>query len=210
MMLPLSLDASRLRLALVGNGAGAARRLAWLDEAGAAAVTVYAAAPAPALAAAAGGRLRRHWPDDVALREAQLVFIADVPEPQRDALAHAARQAGAILHVEDEPALCDAHAPAVLRRGDLLIAISTGGAAPALAAALKDFLSGIFGREWRGRLDEVKALRQRARAAGASHALVRHMIAAQIAKAGWLEASHQEAANDRGSSRDKRGDQSCR
>ena len=34
-MLPLSLDLTKLRLALVGNGPTAARRLAWLDEAGA-------------------------------------------------------------------------------------------------------------------------------------------------------------------------------
>ncbi len=208
-MLPLSLDVSRLRLALIGNGASAARRLAWIDESGSAAVKVYAAVPAPELAAAAGERLVRHWPESAALRETQLVFIAGVPEPQRGALAEAARRAGAILHVEDVPSLCDAHTPAVLRRGDLMITISTGGAAPGLAAELKTFLGEIFGPEWRGRIDEMKALRRAWRGAGASHQAIRRQIGRHLVRAGWLEPAPAQPANDRAQSGGGRGGQSC-
>ena len=135
-MLPLSLDLTQLRLALIGNGPAAMRRLAWLSEAGAATLRVFSSAPSAELARMAGAQLLPDWPAAGELEGMQLVFIADVPEPQRSALAAAARAAGAIVHVEDVPALCDVHAPAVLRRGDLTIAISTNGAAPGLAAEL--------------------------------------------------------------------------
>ncbi|HVA12672.1 MAG TPA: NAD(P)-dependent oxidoreductase, partial [Stellaceae bacterium] len=118
-MLPLSLDLARLRLVLIGTDAACLRRLNLLDEAGARALRVFSAQPSPALAQAAGDRLARHWPRTEDLRGAQLVFVADVPEPEKTALAAVARAGGAILHVEDTPALSDSHAPAVLRRGAL-------------------------------------------------------------------------------------------
>jgi precorrin-2 dehydrogenase/sirohydrochlorin ferrochelatase len=206
-MLPLSLDLSRLRIALIGNGAMALRRLAWLEEAGAVALRVFAAAPSPELARAAGGGLLRHWPDRAALSEVQLVFIADVPRAKRQSLARAGRAAGAILHVEDAPLLSDVHAPAVLRRGDLIFAISTCGAAPGLAAELKVFLGEVFGPEWKGRLDEIAELRRRAHAAGADNHAVRQTIAARLA-AGWLESPPKSAANDSGRIPNRKGGRS--
>lgn len=196
-MLPLSLDLTRLRLVLVGDGLAAARRLAWLDEAGATAVTVFSDAPAPMLVRASGSRLQRRLPTPAELADAHLVFIAaDLPGPPRDALAAAARAAGAILHVEDAPALSDVHAPAVLRRGALAIAISTDGAAPGLAAELKQFLGTIFGPEWRGRLDDMAALRRHWRQDGAGPGAIRRLTAAHAARYGWLDARCATAAND--------------
>lgn len=197
-MLPLSLNISRLRLALIGNGAAALRRLALLDEAGSAALTVFSETPAPELAAAASGRLRQRWPQRAELKALHLLFIADLAEPQRSALALAAREAGVIVHVEDAPGLTDIHAPATLRRGDLTIAISTNGAAPGLAAELKQFLGGIFGAEWADRVRNVKALRQNWRHAGAAHETIRRLTAARIARYGWLKKRRIQAANDRG------------
>ena len=206
-MLPLSLDLSRLRIALIGNGAMALRRLAWLEEAGVVEMRVYAASPSPELARVAGERLLRHWPDRAALRETQLVFVADVPRAKRQGLARAARAAGAILHVEDAPALSDVHAPAVLRRGDLIFAISTCGAAPGLAAELKVFLGEVFGPEWQGRLEDIAELRRRAHATGANNHAVRQAIAARLG-AGLLESPPKSAANDGGRISDRKGGRS--
>jgi hypothetical protein len=61
-MLPITIDAARVRIVLIGNGQAARRRLALLDDAGATRVEVYAEAPLAVLAAAAGGRLRRRLP----------------------------------------------------------------------------------------------------------------------------------------------------
>ncbi|HVA13667.1 MAG TPA: NAD(P)-dependent oxidoreductase [Stellaceae bacterium] len=198
-MLPLSLDLARLRLVLIGTGATCLQRLSLLDEAGARALRVFSAMPSPALAQAAGDRLARHWPRAKDLRGAQLVFIADVPEPEKTALAAAARAGGAILHVEDTPALSDSHAPAVLRRGALAIAISTDGAAPGAAAEIKRFLAVVIGPEWRQRIAHMQSLRQRWRRAGASHDAVRRLTAAHIGRYGWLKPGRfTPAANDCG------------
>src|SRR5215469_11015912 len=105
-MLPLSFDLTELRLALIGNGPAAASRLAWLNEAGAATLRVFSATPSAELAWLAGPQLTQHWPSIGDLAGIQLAFIVDVPEPERGRLAAAARAAGAIVHVEDAPALC--------------------------------------------------------------------------------------------------------
>jgi precorrin-2 dehydrogenase/sirohydrochlorin ferrochelatase len=186
-MLPLVLDVSRLRLLLLGGGEAALRRLRLLEEAGARDVAVFAAAPTAQLAAAAGARLRRRWPSAEELAAAQLVFIADVPAVHCVAIARAARAAGAIVHLEDQPMLSDAHAPAVLRRGDLTIAVSTGGASPALAVQIKRFLARLFGPEWQARLDQASAQRRSWRAAGADAATIARWTEDWLCREGWLD-----------------------
>lgn len=185
-MLPLVLDVARLPLMLVGNGTAALRRLRLLDEAGAADLVVHAEAAAPDLADAAGNRLVRRLPDAAEIATARLVFIAGMDPARRTALAAEARKAGVLVHVEDEPALCDVHAPAVLRRGDLLIAVSTGGASPALAGHLKRFLGGLFGPEWQRHLADLAALRRTWRATGIDPVTVMRWTEEWVSRQDWL------------------------
>jgi precorrin-2 dehydrogenase / sirohydrochlorin ferrochelatase len=187
-MLPLFIDLTRLRLVLVGNGRPALRRLELLEEAGAQRVEIFARAPSRDLAAAAGARLTRRWPAPEELAGAQLVFIADMAEPERAALAQAARNLGVLVHVEDEPALSDTQAPAVLRRGSLTLAVSTGGASPALASQLRDFLGRLFGPEWRGRVDELSRQRRAWRRAGIAPETIVHLTGELVSRRGWLPA----------------------
>ncbi len=185
-MLPLMLDLARLKLILIGNGAAAERRLALLDEAGAADLAVHADEPSPALAHAAGHRLVRRLPTSGELAAARVVFIAERSTPHARDLAATARAAGALVHVEDEPSLCDIYAPATLRRGELLIAVSTGGQSPALAAQVKRFLGGLFGPEWHERLEELAALRRGWREGGADHETVARWTEEWVSRQGWL------------------------
>jgi precorrin-2 dehydrogenase / sirohydrochlorin ferrochelatase len=185
-MLPLVLDLSRLKTILIGDGAAALRRLDLLDAAGAADLAVYAENPSAALMLAAGHRLVRRLPTTRELAAARLVFISDRTLPQCRALAAAARAAGALVHVEDETSLSDVHAPAVLRRGDLTIAVSTGGKSPGLAVQVKRFLATILGQEWRDRLDTLAALRQAWRTRGADSETVTRWTEALIDNQGWL------------------------
>jgi precorrin-2 dehydrogenase/sirohydrochlorin ferrochelatase len=208
-MLPLVMDLARLRLALIGDGDAAVRRLAWLDEAQAADLTVFSAAPVAALAQAAGARLTRHLPTARDFAGLHLVFIADVAEPARADLAAQARLSGAIVHAEDAPALTDIHAPAVLRRGDLTIAVSTAGAAPGLAAEIRSFLGTLFGPEWHERVRAMGELRQHWRAAGEQAGAIRRLTAAQLARYGWLKQTTPPVANDHDKAINERGDGSC-
>jgi siroheme synthase-like protein len=52
------------------------------------------------------------------------------------------------VNVMDDIPNCDFAAPAVVRRGELLLAIGTGGASPALARRLREDLSERYGEHW--------------------------------------------------------------
>jgi precorrin-2 dehydrogenase/sirohydrochlorin ferrochelatase len=196
-MLPLVLDLARLKLVLIGNGVAAERRLQRLDAAGAADLAVYADAPSSALALAAGRRLLKRLPTAQELAAARIVFISDKGAAWCRDLAAAASAGGALVHVEDEPALSDIHAPAVLQRGDLLIAVSTGGKSPGLAVRVKNFLGALFGPEWQGRLEQLAMLRQGWRRGGAGPETVAQWTEAWVAHEAWLPAEDPTLAGSR-------------
>ncbi len=185
-MLPITLDLARIRVILAGEGAAARRRLALLDEAGASALEVYARSPAPALAEAAGPRLRRRLPRAAEIARAQVVFLAGLPEPFATKIARLASAAGALVNVEDDRRRSHFHSPAILRRGGLTVAVSTGGRCPGLAALIRRDLERHLGSEWVGRLDEIAALREGWRGAGAEPATIRRWTAAWAERQGWL------------------------
>jgi precorrin-2 dehydrogenase / sirohydrochlorin ferrochelatase len=72
-----------------------------------------------------------------------------------------AKRQGVLCNVVDDPERCDFYYGAVLRRGSLQIAISTGGLSPALAQRLRKRLEQEFGSEYEEWLEEVGAARQR-------------------------------------------------
>lgn len=180
-MLPINIDLARVRVVLVGEGEAARRRLARLDEAGARDLEIYAPRPIPALAEAAGMRLRQRLPEPDEVAGAQLVFLAQVPEPAAHRIRHVAAAAGVLLNAEDDPARCDFHSAAVVRRGDMTVAVSTNGRSPGLAAAVRRDLERRFGPEWEARLDRAATLRKLWRAAGAGPATIAHRTARLLA-----------------------------
>jgi precorrin-2 dehydrogenase / sirohydrochlorin ferrochelatase len=186
-MFPIVLDLSQARVALVGNGEAALRRLALLDADAARHVAIYADAPLPELVRAAGARLQRRLPGAGDLAGVQIVFAVDLPPERLAALSATARAVGALVNVEDRPALSSFHSPALLRRGDLVIAVSTNGQSPGLARRVKRFLEGLFGSEWQGRLDDLAALRQGWREAGAGGAELARWTDEWIDRHHWLE-----------------------
>lgn len=179
MKLPVMLDMARIAIVVAGRGE---RLLARLDR-------------------LAGGRVRA-FSDDRALRRAglvprlptgddfagvTLVYLIDLPPAERDALAGLARGAGALVNVEDDRARCDFESPAVVRRGDLTIAVSTDGASPALARAIREFLERIFPPIWAERVARVGALRRRLRAGPAPHSGIAAASTALFQREGWFD-----------------------
>jgi precorrin-2 dehydrogenase / sirohydrochlorin ferrochelatase len=185
-MLPVSLDLARLPVVLVGAGAAGLRRLDGLDEAGATQLKVFAPAPCAEWIAAAGPRLIAGLPVVADLRGAAIVFLAGLGAGQTVALAAAARAAGALVHAEDRLDLTDLHLPAIVRRGDLTIAVSTNGQSPALARVLKRFLAGLFGPEWEGRVRRLGEWRQAWRRDGLAPAEITERTEAVVDAEGWL------------------------
>jgi precorrin-2 dehydrogenase/sirohydrochlorin ferrochelatase len=158
-MVPIALDPRHAQLAVAGNGALALRRLRALRAAGAAETILFADAPEPALAAEAGAHLRAYLPDAADLAGLHVLWIVDVPEQKAAALAAEARRLRVLVNVEDRPPFCDFHSVAEVRRGDLLLTISTNGAAPGLAGTIRRNLENCFPPAWEDRVAEVAALR---------------------------------------------------
>jgi precorrin-2 dehydrogenase/sirohydrochlorin ferrochelatase len=142
-----------------------------------------------ALLEAAGLPLTLHatLPDDATLDVARLVFGAGLDPAEGEALAAAARARRIPVNIEDVPHLCDVHVPALIRRGDLLLTVSTGGGAPAMAAALRAWLDQRFGPEWESHLDALAQQRQALRAAGAAPPEVMRALSARIRESAWLD-----------------------
>ena len=93
--------------------------------------------------------------------EGAFVCVAHSSDPaERDAIALAARDRGVLVNVMDDVSNCDFAAPAVVRRGDLVLAISTGGRSPALARKLREELEDRFGPEWADVVDVLLEVRQ--------------------------------------------------
>jgi precorrin-2 dehydrogenase/sirohydrochlorin ferrochelatase len=185
-MIPLALDPKFVRVAVAGNGNLALRRLRALRQAGAARTLLFADAPNSELAAAAGAHLRAALPTAADLQNLHILWIADLPETTAAQLAEAARALRVLVNVEDRPALCDFHSVAEIRRGDLLLTVSTSGAAPGLASTIRRNLETCFGPEWDGRVAQVASLRAGWRAEGISMPQAAARIDALVEERCWL------------------------
>ena len=167
-MLPIVLNPVNLKAGLAGQGPARARRAATLAEAGVEAQLFDADVP------------------DSVLASLQVLFVAGLDEGMSRALATRARAHGVLVNVEDVLPLCDFHVPAIVRRGDLLLTVSTGGQVPSLARALREGLAEQFGPEWTARLRDLGQARARWRSEGLSPAEVSQMVRAKAESEGWL------------------------
>ena len=104
--------------------------------------------------------LRRRPYEPADLEGVFLVFAA-ADRRVNERVAAEARALGKPVNVADDPALCDFFVPAVLRRGPLTVAVSTGGASPALAARIRDHLAAFFPAGWGPFLEFLGEVRER-------------------------------------------------
>lgn len=143
---------------MVGGGAVAARKAEGLVAANA---EVHVVAPEidPAIRRLPGVMCLAAPYGPSVLAGASLVFACTDDAEVNARVARDARAAGAWANVADDPADCDFFVPAVLERGDLRIAVSTGGASPRLAAAIRDRIGEVLGPEYAVLVDEMRRAR---------------------------------------------------
>lgn len=90
-----------------------------------------------------------------------LAVVATASRALNISIYREAKRHGALCNVVDDPDYCDFYYPAVVRRGDLQIAISTSGQSPSLAQRLRQQLERQFGEEyaeWVAELGETRRL----------------------------------------------------
>jgi len=158
---PIYLDLAGREVLVVGGGTVAARKAAALLACGAL-VTVVAPRLCERMRETLRGEAVTHLQRgyrEADLRDKWLVIAAtDDPGLNRTVSEDAAR-ARLFCNVVDQPGLCSFQVPAVFRRGLLQMAVSTGGAGPALAKRIRMELERIYGEPYGKLLEALGELR---------------------------------------------------
>lgn len=170
---PIFLNMVGRNCIVIGGGAVAERKVEALLKVGAA-VTVISPSLTGRLKSWAGdGRIgyvaRKYRHGD--LSSCQLVFVATEDSQVNEAVLRERRQRGVWLNAADDPDHCDFILPSVLRRGELVVAVSTGGLSPALSRAIREELEAYLPEDY-ALLAQIAAevrreLRERSKAASA-------------------------------------------
>ena len=106
--------------------------------------------------------------DEALLHDAFLVIGATDREAVNARISEDARKKGIMVNIVDDPEKCDFILPSLFQRGDLTVAISTGGKSPALAKKMREELEGLYGPEYLILLNLLGAIREKIKARGTS------------------------------------------
>jgi precorrin-2 dehydrogenase len=143
---PIFLELAGRPCLVVGGGAIAERKVEGLLAVGATVTVVSPELSAPLRALVDTGQLRhvargyRHGDLD----GHQLAFVATDDGAVNAAVAREGRERGVWVNAADDPAHCAFILPSVLRRGELQVAVATGGTSPALSRAIREELEAYF------------------------------------------------------------------
>jgi siroheme synthase-like protein len=139
MYYPVFIDLRGRPVLVVGGGVVAERKVESLLEAEAAITVVSPDATEKLIESAGRGEIvlnrRRFRESDLDGVTLAISATGDLAVQQE--VAALARSKKILVNTADQPELCDFIVPAVVRRGDVLVAVSTSGTSPALAAALR-------------------------------------------------------------------------
>jgi len=142
---------------VVGAGRTGVEKARGLVECGAA-VTVVAPQAEPELAELGVEWVRRTYRrSDL---DGRFLVVAATSNPSLNRRVHADAEARSLFcNVVDVPELCSVILPAVHRAGPIALAVSTGGASPALAQELRDRLGAQIGRQHVELAERLRELR---------------------------------------------------
>jgi siroheme synthase-like protein len=146
---------------VVGGGKVAARKVRGLVEAGFQAVIIAPAAVAE-IHNATGMRVveRSFEPADIASEQFSVVFACTDNREVNRQVGELARARGLPVVVADEQGESTFFTPATFRDGDLAVAVSTGGASPALARQLRERVVAAIGPGWKETLSAARTERE--------------------------------------------------
>ncbi len=160
---PVYLDLRDKSCLVVGAGRVGVRKISTLLGCGVKRLlAVDPGAPSQSLAAlldhpALTHERRAFKPDD--LKGMFLVIASTDNADLNRSISRLCQERNIMCNIVDQPELCNCILPAVLTRGDLAIAVSTGGTSPALAKKIRQRLSRAFGQEYADFLDLMGRLR---------------------------------------------------
>jgi precorrin-2 dehydrogenase / sirohydrochlorin ferrochelatase len=160
---PVNLDISGRRCLVVGGGRVGARKVVTLNQCGAVVTVVSPEASARILQLAAEKAIvlkqRPYRSSD--MDDMFLVIGATDDEMLNRRINADAEHRKLLCNIADRPEICNFILPAIVRRGDFVMAISTAGKSPAFAKHLRKRLETQFGPEYGLVLDLMGAIRSR-------------------------------------------------
>lgn len=160
---PFFVELEQKKGLIVGGGVTALRKLQKLLPYGPR-LTVVSPAFHPELEALSGPELLRR-PFDPALLEGQFFVIAATDNPRLNhSISVLCRQRGILVNVVDSRADCTFLFPALVKRGELTVGISTGGASPTAAVWLKEQVGALIPENMEAILDYLAGQRSQVRA----------------------------------------------
>ncbi len=140
---PAFLDIKGRACTVIGGGEVAERKVRFLLECGGRVTLISPEATEGLEELSREGRIiwRRRPYQEGDLAEAFLAIAATDDNGVNRQVSAEAKRSKVLLNVVDVPPLCDFIAPSIVRRGDVIVATSTGGTAPALARTFREKLS---------------------------------------------------------------------
>jgi precorrin-2 dehydrogenase/sirohydrochlorin ferrochelatase len=180
---PVFLDIKGKKCIVIGGGEVAARKAERLLDCGAQVLII-----SPQLATELDELKEKNFINHIAaqysdnlIEGAALVIGATDDEKTNAQISIDARSKGIPVNIVDDPQKCDFILPSLMQRGDLTIAIGTGGKSPALARHLREELESKYGREYEIFLNILGNLRVKmARNEGKGKGWFNSMLAAGI------------------------------
>jgi len=167
---PVNLLVRGRRVVVVGGGRIAARKIEALLEAGAVVHVVALDLVDELQVARDEGRItvaERAF-ESTDLDGAWLATAATSTAAVNRAVFEAGEARRVWVNAADDPSNCSFTLMSVVRQGDLVVTVGTGGRSPALATYLKDHVAQEMGPEWAALLELLSEAREELRAGGTS------------------------------------------
>lgn len=160
---PVNLDVQNRDCLVVGGGGVGERKVKSLLECRARVTVITLDATEHLEAMASEGRIdlkiRGYEPSDLEGRF--LVIGATDSEEINEKISKDAAKRGVLCNIADRPEACSFVLPAIVRQGDLLMAISTSNKSPAVARRIRQSLEKQFGPEYAALLNLMGAVRKK-------------------------------------------------
>ncbi len=160
---PVNLDIKNRACLVIGGGGVGTRKVKTLVDCGAAVTVVSPAASAQLEKMAAAGLIalekRAYRAADL---QGKFLVIGATDDEVLNRRIHAdAENLNTLCNIADRPEICNFILPAIVNRGDLVLAVSTSGKSPAYAKKMRKDLEKQFGEEYEPFLLLMGAIRER-------------------------------------------------
>lgn len=164
---PLFVSLDKFPCLVIGGGKVALRKVRTLQEYGAE-VTVVSPQIHSEMEALAGVKLIRRKFEEKDLGDIKIVFAASSDDACNREAVRLCREKGILVNVADAAKECDFFFPALVKRGDVVVGVSTGGKSPAIASGIRKEIDRVLPDNLGAFTEEIGRLRKKIRDSGDS------------------------------------------